>query len=53
MHWMYTDGRLPLFVVIATYVLMPVLHVFLLMALALLGYMDAWFQFRRRARGQQ
>ena len=52
-HWMHTDGHLPLFVVIATYVLLTVLHVFLLLALAVLGYMDAWFRFRRRARGQQ
>ncbi len=52
-HWMYTEGHLPLFVVIATYVLMPVLHVFLLLALAVLGYMDAWFRFRRRGQGQR
>jgi len=48
MHWMYTDGHLPLFVVIVTYVLLPVLHIFLVVALALLGYVDAWFRFRRR-----
>lgn len=49
LHWMQTAGHLPLFVVIATYVLMPVLHVFLIMALAILGYTDAWFGYRRRA----
>lgn len=48
-HWMYEDGELPLFVVIMTYVLMPILHVFLLMALAVVGYTDAWFRYRRRA----
>ena len=49
LHWMHTDGHLPLFVVIVTYVLLPVLHVFLVTALAVLGYVDAWFRFRRRA----
>ncbi len=49
LHWMHADGHLPLFVVFATYVLMPVLHVFLVMALAVLGYTDAWFGYRRRA----
>lgn len=48
-HWMHVDGELPLFVVIALYVLLPFLHVFLIMALAVVGYTDAWFGFRRRA----
>jgi len=52
-HWLYIDGHLPLFVVIATYLLMLVLHVFLFSALAILGYTDAWFRFRRRAAKQQ
>jgi hypothetical protein len=52
-HWMYTDGHLPLFVVIITYVLMPILHVFLVIALAILGYTDAWFGYRRRAVSEQ
>jgi hypothetical protein len=38
--------------VIITYVLLPVLHVFLMLALAMLGYTDAWFRFRRRAAKQ-
>jgi hypothetical protein len=49
LHWMHVDGGLPLFVVIAVYVLLPFLHVFLVMALAVVGYTDAWFGFRRRA----
>jgi hypothetical protein len=48
-HWMSVDGELPLFVVIAVYVLLPFLHVFLIMALAVVGYTDAWFRYRRRA----
>ncbi len=53
MHWLHIDGHLPLFVVIATYLLMLVLHVFMFSALAVLGYTDAWFRFRRRAAKQQ
>lgn len=48
-HWMFVDGELPLFVVIMVYVLLPFLHVFLIMALAVVGYTDAWFRYRRRA----
>jgi len=47
-HWMFVDGELPLFVVIMVYVLLPFLHVFLIMALAVVGYTDAWFTYRRR-----
>lgn len=52
-HWMHAQGQLPLLVVILAYVLLPVLHVFLILALAVLGYTDAWFGYRRRAAGQQ
>ena len=52
-HWLHIDGHLPLFVVVATYFLMLVLHVFLFSALAVLGFTDAWFRFRQRATKQQ
>lgn len=52
-HWLHSVGNLPLLVVIMTYVLLPFLHVFLIMALAVLGYTDAWFSFRRRVAKQQ
>ena len=52
-HWMFVDGELPLFVVIMTYLLMPFLHIFLFMALAVVGYTDAWFRYRRRVVVQQ
>jgi len=52
-HWLHIGGHLPFFVVIATYVLVPVLHVFLLLALAVLGYTDAWFDYRHRKSSQQ
>lgn len=52
-HWMHTERALPLFVVIVTYVMLPVLHVFLILTLAVVGYTDAWFSYRRRAATQQ
>ena len=48
-HWLFWDGKLPLFAVILTYVLLPIMNVFLVMALAVVGYTDAWFRYRRRA----
>jgi hypothetical protein len=47
-HWMHAEGTLPLAAVVAIYVLLPLLQVLLITALAVLGYMDAWFDFRRR-----
>ena len=52
-HWLHVEGHVPFFVVVATYVLMLVLHVFLILALAVLGYTDAWFGYRRRSAKQQ
>ena len=46
-HWWHAEGRVPAFGLIAVYALMPILHVMLLMALAVLGYSDAWFGYRR------
>ena len=47
-HWMHAQGILPLAALIAVYVLLPILQVLLMTALAVFGYMDAWFGFRRR-----
>jgi len=47
-HWMHVEGRLPLAAVIAVYLLLPFLQILLMTALAVLGYTDAWFNFRRR-----
>ena len=49
LHWMHAEGQIALLVIIVVYVLMPVLHIFLFLALAVLGYTDAWFGYRRRA----
>lgn len=48
-HWLHNEQLLPAFVVVATYALMLILHVFLILALAIFGYTDAWFGYRRRA----
>jgi hypothetical protein len=47
-HWMHAEGTLPLAAVVSVYILLPLLQVLLIAALAVLGYMDAWFDFRRR-----
>ena len=47
-HWLHGERLLPTFGVIAVYVLAPFLNVVLMMGLAVTGYIDAWFGFRRR-----
>lgn len=47
-HWLHAERQLPLAVLIAVYALLPFLQVLLMTALAVFGYMDAWFDFRRR-----
>jgi len=47
-HWLHAEGKLPLGAVVAVYVLLPLLQVLVFTALAIIGYMDAWFGFRRR-----
>lgn len=51
-HWLHGGGLLPTFGVIAVYVLAPFLNVVLLMGLAVTGYIDAWFGFRRKRTAQ-
>lgn len=48
MHWLRGAGYLPGFALVSVYVLLPFLQVLLVMVLALIGYSDAWFGFRRR-----
>lgn len=50
LHWLHAARRLPFIVVIMVYALLPFLNVLLVIAFAVLGYMDAWFDFRARAR---
>ena len=47
-HWIHAREMLPVGVVISMYILLPLLQVLLVTVLAVFGYMDAWFDFRRR-----
>lgn len=46
-HWLHGNGLMPLFGVVAVYILAPFLSVVLMVGLAVTGYIDAWFGFRR------
>lgn len=48
LHWLRTQKRMPVFVLIATYALLPILNVLLVAAFAVVGYTDAWFNYRTR-----
>ena len=50
MHWLYEQGPLPWVVVVMAYVLLPFLNALLITAFAVTGYIDAWFDYRRRLR---
>ena len=47
-HWLHVERAMPVIVVILAYAMLPLLNALLLMALAVVGYIDAWFEFRRR-----
>lgn len=47
-HWLHAEGRLPVMVVALVYVLIPLLNAVFILALAVVGYIDAWFGFRSR-----
>lgn len=47
-HWLHSEGPLPMMVVVAVYVMMPFLNALLVTVLAVLGYTDAWFNYRPR-----
>ncbi len=47
-HFMHAKKLIPPGAVVAVYVLVPLLQVLMITALAVVGYMDAWFGFRRR-----
>lgn len=50
LHWLRAEGPMPAGMLIVVYALLPVLNVLLVLALAALGYSDAWFDYRARAR---
>jgi hypothetical protein len=47
-HWLHAEGRLPVLVLILVYALIPLLNAVFVMGLAVAGYIDAWYGFRRR-----
>jgi len=47
-HWMHAKGMLPAFAVVVIYVLMLPLSAVIIVALAVTGYVDAWFRLRQR-----
>lgn len=47
-HWMHAEKALPTFAVVVVYLLMLPLSAAVIIALAVLGYIDAWFGLRRR-----
>ena len=47
-HYMHARQLIPIHAVVAVYVLVPLLQVLIVTVLAIIGYMDAWFDFRRR-----
>ena len=49
-HWLVGNDIVPFGALVAVYVLMflPLLQVFVIVVLAVVGYTDAWFGFRRR-----
>lgn len=47
-HWLHAEEVLPMAALVAVYLLLPFLQILLMALLAVLGYTDAWFDFRRR-----
>lgn len=52
-HWLRNRGLVPLFAVSAVYILTLFVPQYVGTALAVLGYTDAWFQYRNRVTKQQ
>ncbi|MDX1405189.1 MAG: hypothetical protein R3192_11660 [Woeseiaceae bacterium] len=51
-HWLHAEKRLPLFFVLVVYALVPLLSALPVISLAVVGYIDAWFDFRTRNAGK-
>lgn len=48
LHWLHAEGRLPVFLLIAVYAMVPFLNALLVVSFAIVGYTDAWFDYRSR-----
>ena len=49
LHWLAVHRSMPRALLIGVYVLLPFLNMLLVVALAVVGYLDAWFGFRKRS----
>ena len=47
-HWLRANSIISRFFLIFLYILFPILNIFIVMLLALVGYTDAWFNFRSK-----
>lgn len=47
MHWLHAEGMVPVFLLVLMYGTMVVLSPIVVTAMAVLGYIDAWFNLRR------
>jgi hypothetical protein len=47
LHWLHAEGRIPVFLLVLLYGTMVVLSPIVVTAMAVLGYIDAWFDLRR------
>ena len=48
LHWLHAVKRLPLVLLLVVYALIPLLSALPVISLAVVGYTDAWFDFRAR-----
>ncbi len=49
LHWLHAEKRLPLVLLLVVYALIPLLSALPVISLAVVGYTDAWFDFRARS----
>ena len=47
-HWLRANNIISRFFLIFLYILFPILNIFIVMLLAVVGYTDAWFNFRSK-----
>ena len=52
LHWLVAEGRIPGVVLAVLYVSFLIFNVVLVIGLAVAGYLDAWFDYRKRATGR-
>lgn len=49
LHWLHAEKRLPAVLLVVVYALVPLLSALPVISLAVVGYTDAWFDFRTRS----